>query len=140
MMAQPRLALRAVVLPAPDIHPHDTPTRKLLGELGHDVARADTPDQALELLSSDHTDLLVMDVTNENANTQLIEGLLDLPEGKRPMQVAVYTDAISTRLRDFRRSFSPSQVHIFLRPLHMHGLLGVLRNMERHDLAQRAGA
>jgi DNA-binding NtrC family response regulator len=140
MMAQPRLALRAVLLPAPDTQIEDTPTRRLLGELGHDVARADSPDQAIELLSSDHTDLLVVDVTNENVNTQLIDSLQGLPEEKRPMQVAIYTDAINPRLRDFRRSYSPSHVHIFLRPLHMHGLLGVLRNMERQDLGQRAGA
>lgn len=140
MMAQLRTALRAVVLPAPDASPQDTPTRRLLGELGHDVARAETPDQAIDLLNADHTDLLVIDVTNENSNTALMDSLRDLPETKRPTQVAIYTDAISLRLRDFRRSYSPSQVHIFLRPLHMHGLLGVLRNLERNDMPQRAGA
>jgi response regulator RpfG family c-di-GMP phosphodiesterase len=140
MMAQLRSALRAVVLPAPETRLQDTPTRRLLGELGHDVARAETPDHAIELLSSDHTDLLVVDVTNENQNTQLIDSLASLPDDKRPVQVAIYTDAISTRLRDFRRNYAHSHVHIFLRPLHMHGLLGVLRHMERTDLEQRAGA
>jgi DNA-binding NtrC family response regulator len=140
MMASPRTALRAVVLPAPESRLQDTPTRRLLGELGHDVARAETADHALELLSADHTDLLVVDLTNENANTQLISSLPELPEGKRPMEVAIYTDAISSQLRDFRLSYSPSHVHIFLKPLHMHGLLGVLRSMERQDLPQKAGA
>ncbi len=140
MMAQPRSALRAVVLPAPETKLQDTPTRRLLGELGHDVARAETPDHAIELLSHDHTDLLVVDVTNENQNTQLIDSLAMLPDDKRPVQVAIYTDAISARLRDFRRTYAHSQVHIFLRPLHMHGLLGVLRNMERTDMVERAGA
>jgi hypothetical protein len=140
MMAQPRTALRAVVLPAPENQLQDTPTRRLLGELGHDVTRADTPGHALELLALDHTDLLVVDVTNENQNTQLIASLSELPEGKRPIEVAIYTDAINSQLRDFRRSYAPSHVHIFLRPLHMHGLLGVLRTMERHDMPQKAGA
>src|SRR5208282_6596962 len=94
MMAQLRSSLRAVVLPSPDSYPQDTPTRRLLGELGHDVTRAVTPDHALELISADHTDLLVVDMTNGNANTQLIDSLQELPENKRPMQLAIFTDSI----------------------------------------------
>jgi len=139
-MAQVRSSLRAVVLPSPDSYPQDTPTRRLLGELGHDVTRAVTPDHALELISADHTDLLVVDMTNGNANTQLIDSLQELPENKRPMQLAIFTDSIDIQLRDFRRKYAPSHVHVFLKPLHMHGLLGVLRHMERQDLPQKAGA
>ncbi|MGA3066911.1 MAG: hypothetical protein ABSF29_08705 [Tepidisphaeraceae bacterium] len=140
MMAQVRSALRTVILPSPDAYPQDTPTRRLLGELGHDVSRAATPDHALELIAADHTDLLVVDLTNNNANTPLIDALSELPEGKRPTQVAIFTDTIDLHLRDFRRSYVPSHVHIFLKPLHMHGLLGVLRTMDRSDLTQKAGA
>ena len=131
MMAQIRSALRAVVLPSPDTFSQDPPTRRLLGELGHDVTRAATADHAAELLNSEHTDLLVVDVTNHNANRELLTSLLDMPESKRPDEVAIFTDEIDAPLRELRRKISPSHVHVFLKPLHMHGLLNVLRRMER---------
>ena len=84
----------------------------------------------MELLNSDHTDLLVVDITG-GANRDLFESLCELSEGKRPDQVAVFTDSIDSQLRDWRRRVSPSHVHVFLKPLHMHGLLGVLRQMEQ---------
>jgi CheY-like chemotaxis protein len=135
MTAQLRSAFRAVVLPSSDAHPQDTPTRRLLGELGHDVARATSPDHALELINSDHTDLLVVDITN-SANRELFASLCELPESKRPDQVAVFTDSIDAQLRDWRRRVAPSHVHVFLKPLHMHGLLGVLRQMEQRQNAK----
>jgi len=46
---------------------------------GHDVTRAASPDHALELINSDHTDLLVMDVSN-SANREMFESLIELPE------------------------------------------------------------
>ncbi|MDP9174133.1 MAG: hypothetical protein M3O30_09745 [Planctomycetota bacterium] len=138
MTAQIRSALRAVVLPSPDYQTNqDTPTRRLLDELGHDVTRAMSPNHALELLGSEHTDLLVVDITNNNQNRDLISSLVALPESKRPEQVAIFTDSIDAHLREMRRAISPAKVHIFLKPLHMHGLLNVLRHMERGDGANR---
>jgi CheY-like chemotaxis protein len=133
MTAQLRSALRAVVLPSPDVSSQDTPTRRLLNELGHDVTRAESPEHALQLLSSDYTDLLVIDVTNNNENCDLVASLIDLPEEKRPDQVAIFSDSIDAQLRDLHRKISPSHVHVFLKPLHMHGLLNVLRTMERNQ-------
>ena len=131
--AQIRAALRAVVLPSGgDAYPQDTPTRRLLGQLGHDVTRADSPDHAMELINSDHTDLLVVDVTN-SANRDLFNSLSELPESKRPDEVAVFSDSIDLQLREWRRKISPTHVHVFLKPLHMHGLLTVLRQMERRS-------
>ena len=129
MTAQIPSVLRAVVLPSSDAYSQDTPTRRLLGQLGHDVTRADSPDHALELINSDHTDLLVVDITN-NANRDMVESLMELPATKRPDQMAVFSDSIDGKLREWRRS-APSQVHVFLKPLHMHGLLSVLRQMEK---------
>jgi DNA-binding NtrC family response regulator len=130
MTAQMRAAFRAVVLSANDTHAYDTPTRRLLGELGHDVMRAASPDHALELIESDYTDLLVVDVSNRG-NRELLDCLEALPESKRPAQVAVFCDTGDVSLRELRRKAAPSHVHVFLKPLHMHGLLGVLRQMER---------
>src|SRR5271155_5143882 len=99
MTAQLRSAFRAVILPSSDAHPQDTPTRRLLGELGHDVARARSTDHTMELINSDHTDLLVVDITS-GANRELFESLCELPESKRPDQVAVFTDSIDSQLRE----------------------------------------
>jgi response regulator RpfG family c-di-GMP phosphodiesterase len=135
MTAQIPTAFRAVILPSSDAHHQDTPTRRLLGELGYDVARANSSDHALELIHSDHTDLVVVDITSDS-NRELVESLCDLPEAKRPDQVAVFTDSIDSQLREWRRRVSPSHVHVFLKPLHMHGLLGVLRQMEQRHHAK----
>jgi DNA-binding NtrC family response regulator len=135
MMAAAKSAIRAIVLPSPDTFAADTPTRRLLGDLGHDVTRAATPNHATELMNADHTDLLVVDVTNNNANRQLFDSLIDMPESHRPDEVAIFTDEIDMALRDLRRRMSPSHVHVFLKPLHMHGLLHVLRRMEREHAA-----
>jgi CheY-like chemotaxis protein len=129
MTAQVRAALRAVVLPSSDAQSYDTPTRRLLGELGHDVTRAESPNHALELINSDHTDLLVVDITNDS-NREMLDSLMEMPESKRPAQMAVFSDSIDKQLREWRK-LAPSHVHVFLKPLHMHGLLSVLRQMER---------
>jgi DNA-binding NtrC family response regulator len=136
MTSQLRSALRAVVLPSPDAYVQDTPARRLLGEFGHDVARAQSPEHAIELLNADHTDLLVMDITHNNSNRQLLTALAEMPESKRPEQIAVFVDSLDIELRELRHRLAPTQVHLFFEPLHMHGLLGVLRHMER----QSAGA
>ncbi len=135
-MASARTALRVVVLPAPNGPTQDPPTRRLLGGLGHDVSRAMTPDHALELLGADHTDLLVIDITNDNSNRELVDSLAELPESKRPDQVAIFTDSIDTQLRDLRKTVSPSHVHVYLKPLHVHGLLNMLRTMEKQSEAR----
>jgi hypothetical protein len=123
--------LRSVVLPAPDAHPQETPTRRLLNELGHDVSRASSPEHAIELLSADLTDLLVVDMGNGNVNRRLMSQLADLPAERRPRQLAVYSDRMDAELAAWRRQISPSEVHVFVKPLHMHGLLSVLRQMEK---------
>jgi hypothetical protein len=64
----------------------------------------------------------------------MFESLMELPESKRPAQVAVYSDSIDGPLREWRRK-APTHVHVFLKPLHVHGLLNVLRQMERQTRA-----
>jgi DNA-binding response OmpR family regulator len=104
----------------------------LLGQLGHDVVRAQSPEHALELIASEHTDLLVMDISH-GFNRELFDALGEMPASKRPNEVAVFSDAIDSQLREWRRKVAPSHVHVFLKPLHMHGLLNVLRQMERRQ-------
>ena len=109
--------------------PQDTPTRRLLGELGHDVTRADSPVHAMELINSDHTDLLVVDITNvpiENCSSPC--ATWRNRNGRTRWR--------SSRIRSMGTcangdEVAPSHVHVFLKPLHMHGLLSVLRQMEK---------
>lgn len=130
MTAEVRSCLRAVVLPATDAYSEDTPTRRLLGGLGHDVTRASSPAQALELVNADHTDLLVVDVANSEGNRTLLSAISDLPQSKQPQQIAIFTDAIDGSLRETRKAMGSRRVHLFVKPLHMHGLLSVLRKMD----------
>ena len=140
MTDQLKSSLRAIVLPAPDSHPQDTPTRRLLGQLGHDVVRAESPDHAVELLNSDHTDLLVVDVSNSNENREMISRIQELPDSSRPAQVAIFTDVLDAQLTTFKKRLGAAQVHVFLKPLHMHGLLGVLRKIDRNGTSLQAQA
>jgi len=117
------------VVTSPEGGTLDSPTRRLLGGLGHDVTRAMSPDHALELVNSDHTDLLVVDITND-ANRELLDSISELPESKRPGAVLVFTDASDAKLREWQRTMAPTHVHVFVKPLHMHGLLNVLRRLE----------
>jgi DNA-binding NtrC family response regulator len=131
MTVQARATLRAVVLPAPDAHPQESYARRLLGNMGHDVSRAASPDHAMELLSSDHTDLLVVDITNNNQNRALMDSISSLPESRRPDQVAIFSDEMDPKLNELRRAYNREHFHVFLKPLHMHGLLNVIRHMEK---------
>jgi CheY-like chemotaxis protein len=133
MTAQTRAALRAVVLPSPDANPQETPTRRLLGQLGHDVSRATTPNHAWQLMSADHVDLFVVDAASKG-NRDVLDMIESLPDDRKPSQVAVFTDVMDAELRDFRRN-APSHVHVFIKPLHVHGLLNVLRQMEKQKTA-----
>jgi len=75
---------------------------------------------------------LVVDIS-DSANRELFDALSEMPASKRPNQVAVFSDSIDVQLREWRRKVAPCHVHVFLKPLHMHGLLNVLRQMERRQ-------
>jgi CheY-like chemotaxis protein len=131
MTDQLRIALRAIVLPSPDVTSQESPTRRLLGGLGHDVTRAESPDHAIDLLNRDHTDLLVVDVSNGNENRQMLSRITELADSQIPTQVAIFTDTLDSQLNSMKKNLHGSKVHVFLKPLHMHGLLSVLRQMNK---------
>lgn len=129
MTVEDRATFKSVVLPAEGA-PYASRTGQLLNDLGHDVAGAESPEHALELLQEEQADLFVVDVSNGNRNRALFEKLLALPADVRPREVAIFSDASDEMLRGLRSRLKPSRVHIFLKPLHMHGLLNILRKLD----------
>jgi hypothetical protein len=133
MTAQEHTTLRAVFVQAQpaDAGVAPDPAFRLLSDMGHKVASAESTDDAMAMLRSrGPTDLMVVDASGLPDATRLAAQLMDLPPGARPRQVAIFSDRADDALRALRRRASPPNVHVFLKPLHLHGLLGVLRNLE----------
>jgi CheY-like chemotaxis protein len=129
MTVEDRATFRSVILAA-EAAPYASRTGQLLNDLGHDVAGAESPEHALELLEEEQADLFVVDVSNSGRNRALLERLVDLPADIRPRELAIFSDSSDEMLRGLRSRLKPSRVHIFLKPLHMHGLLNILRKLE----------
>jgi len=130
MNVQEHTTLRAVILPSGYQLPEDAPTNRLLMDLGHTVLSASTADQAMQILRDDPTDILIIDVTDSPENRRLIDRLGDLPAVSRPRELAIFTERGDDRFRKLQATIPPSHVHVFLKPLHMHGLLNVLRRLD----------
>ncbi len=130
MNVQEHTTLRAVILPSGYQLPEEAPTNRLLMDLGHTVLSAANADQAMRILRDDPTDILIVDVTDSAENRRLIDRLGELPAGSRPRELAIFTERGDDRFRKLQASIAPSHVHVFLKPLHMHGLLNVLRRLD----------
>jgi hypothetical protein len=131
MTVEDRATLRAVIVPAESTTAAQR-AGKLLDEMGLEVAQARTLDDALGLLHDEPTDLLVVDISNSIQNLRFVESLADLPISVRPRQLAIFSEYVDDSLRGLRGRLRPCKVHVFLKPLHMHGLLGVLRQLDCH--------
>jgi CheY-like chemotaxis protein len=124
------LALRTVIFN----HETDAPISpeyRLLNQLGHEVATAGSAQEAVQLLQTEHTDLVVVDA-DAAEQQEFVNRLNDLPAEQSPRQVAIFTDAIDDSLTSLVRRLERTRVHVLMRPLHMHGLLGVLRSIGTH--------
>jgi hypothetical protein len=130
MNAQEHTTLRAIILPSGYQLPDDAPTNRLLMDLGHTVLSASTAEQAMRLLRDDPTDILIVDVTDSPENRRLIDQLGELPADSRPRELAIFTERSEDRFRRLKAVVAPAHVHVFLKPLHMHGLLSILRRLE----------
>lgn len=129
MTVEDRATIKAIVLPA-EASTSANRAGQLLIDSGHEVASAQSPDEALEMLQSEEADLLVVDVTNSPENRGFVSQLPNLNADDLPRELAIFSDTMDEVLRGLRKRISPCKVHIFLKPLHMHGLLGVLRQLE----------
>ncbi|HMB94872.1 MAG TPA: hypothetical protein VKK61_02415 [Tepidisphaeraceae bacterium] len=105
------------------------PAFRLLNDLGHDVSSAVSTDQALEMLQHDGADLVVVDADRPEQR-EFVSRLNNIPEDQQP-QVAIFSDALDDSLSVMVNKLDrAANVHVLLKPLHMHGLLNMLRNIE----------
>src|SRR4051812_32124738 len=129
MTAQEQSTLKTLILSDVAVDAFELPAYRLLNDLGHDVSAADSADEAVEMLQQDQTDLVVVDADSPNQR-EMVSRITELPPEQQPRQLAIFSDALDESLSALLRKLSPARVHVLLKPLHMHGLLGVLRNIE----------
>lgn len=129
MTAQDQLTLKTIIL-----HGHSTdasalPEFQLLNQLGHDISTTESPEQAMQLLQGDRADLVVVD-SDRAGQQDFVTRLGNIPADQQPKQIAIFSDAMDDALASLTRRVQRSRVTVLLKPLHMHGLLGVLRTIE----------
>jgi len=88
----------------------------------------------MEMLATEAVDLLVVDITNGKENRLLVNRLAELPAESRPHELAIFSDHADDSLTGLRKKIAGTHVHVLLKPLHMHGLLKVLRQLETDAL------
>jgi len=133
---KPTYSIRSLVYsPHSEGVPSQT-TERLLRDMGHDVCSTTSSDQALRWLRDQPSDLLVVDgdPSDYPGTTDLLDALS--PQDV-PRQIAIFSSRLDDATRHLRHRISPDRVHVFLKPLHLHGLLGVLKHLEE---PQKTGA
>ena len=71
-------------------------------------------------------------------SASLVSQIGDLPSGARPREIAIFVNAThDDSPQQPRKDYPGCRVHQFFKPLHMHGLLSVLRDMARKEPAGR---
>jgi CheY-like chemotaxis protein len=128
--APEHLAQRSIVVVSDCGRIENQPTYKLLTDLGHEVVPATSPDDAMNVLSASVVDLLVVDLPGVDDKRRLFERLDALPATSKPRRVAVFSEEVDDYARTVQRQQGGPRVHVFLKPLHVHGLLNVLRSIE----------
>jgi DNA-binding response OmpR family regulator len=117
------------------VHPNSDPanlwpTHRLLADLGHEVSSLSTLDEAMRVMRDDPVDLLILE---EPAKSEAgyreheLEQIRSLPASQQPREVAIFSDRPGP-FEQTRQAGMP-RVHILLKPLHMHGLLHVVRQL-----------
>lgn len=129
MTAQEQLTIRALLVCNESNDANSHSAFRLLNELGHDVSTADSANQALELLGEGRADLVIVD-SDRSSQHDFVTGLASLPLDQQPRQVAIFSEVNDETIRGLAQQIQRSQVHVLLKPLHMHGLLSVLRHLD----------
>jgi response regulator of citrate/malate metabolism len=130
MTANDQLTLKTIILHNQPGDSFSIPTYRLLNDLGHDVATSMTSDQVMEMLQHDGADLVVVDA-DRSEQREFVSRLNDIPDDHQPKQVAIISDAVDDSLTALvHKLHHAASVHELLKPLHMHGLLKMLRNIE----------
>jgi DNA-binding NtrC family response regulator len=129
MTAQDQLTLKTIILHGQSVDAGGLPEYRLLNELGHDVSVTPSAQRAVQWLQSDRADLVVVD-SDRAGQTDFVSRLASLPADQQPRQIAIFSDAMDESLTHLAERVQRSRVHVLLKPLHMHGLLKVLRSIE----------
>ena len=129
MTAQEQFTLKAIVLHNQASDSYSLPAYRLLSDLGHDVTSTQSTDEVFQMLQSDRADLLVVDAERPEQRA-VVNRLGDLPADHQPRQVAIFSDVLDEALSSLTGRLSSTRVHVLLKPLHIHRLLGVLRRCE----------
>lgn len=82
------------------------------------------------MLQDEPADLVVVDA-DRAGQREFVSRLSSLPADQQPRQLAIFSDTLDDSLATLSHKLSPARVHVLLKPLHMHGLLGVLRHIEQ---------
>lgn len=128
-MAEEQLTLKTIILHGISVDASGLPEYRLLNELGHEIATAHSAQEAVQLLQHDRADLVVVD-SDRAGEQDFVTRLNGLPADQQPRQVAILSDVLDENLKSLAAKVQRSRVHVLLKPLHMHGLLGVLRTIE----------
>ena len=118
------------------VHPNSDPanlwpTHRLLADLGHEVTSKSTLEEALRLMREDPIDLLILEEPPKSpasVREQALQQIRALPMAQRPREVAIFSDRPGEP--DQSRQTGTPRVHVLLKPLHMHGLLQILRHLD----------
>jgi response regulator of citrate/malate metabolism len=129
MIAQEQQTLRAILLTNQASDSYSLPAYRLLSDLGHDVTPTDSTDQVFAMLQNDGADLLVVDADKPEQRA-VVNRLGELPADQQPREVAIFSDSQDEAISSLAHKLSAARVHVLLKPLHMHRLLGVLRHFE----------
>ena len=109
------------------------PTHRLLADLGHDITSTSTLGEALRLMQDEQeaADLLIIEEPHKAdpaIREEELRQIRSLPASQQPREVAIFSDR-PKEYHSSRQSGSP-RVHVLVKPLHMHGLLQVIRQMD----------
>jgi len=104
---------------------------QLLNVLGHDVALTESCDAALASAMERRTNLLVLTLTDPSEQSAALERLATCPANVRPQHVAILSDDddADSRGLPLQRKLPDVKVHLFVRPVHAHGLLKVIKRI-----------
>lgn len=123
-------AIRTVLL-HDSVSGFEHPVHRLLEGIGHDVEPA-TADQLSHALEGERADLVVVDLEGTGDEADVARQIASLPADRRPKHVAFLTDSA-----DLARTLPASgpQFHVFVRPLHMYGLVNVIKRIHQQHVA-----
>jgi hypothetical protein len=108
------------------------PTHRLLADLGHEITSTSTLAEALRLMEEEEaTDLLILEeppTAEASLREEQLGQIRSLPPSQQPREVAIFSD----RPKEFRsgRYAGAPRIHVLVKPLHMHGLLQVIRHLD----------